>query len=444
MEKQLKFTDKDLIKLILPIFAERLLNMLIGVIDTLMVSYVSEAAVSGISLVNQLNNVFIFIFGTVSSGGAVIVSQYAGKDNKENISLAASQLIMITTLISVAAMLFSIIFRKPVLSIFGKVETDIMNASATYLILSVLSFPALAIYNTNMVIFRSIGNTAVIMKISVLMNMVNVLGNAVGIFILHLDVAGVAVATFVSRTLAAAISLILAIKNNSIKVHWQRIFIWDKLMLKRIFNIAVPNGIETVLFQISKVALSSVVALFGTIQIAANAAAQNMWSLASLFCIAMGHSFAVIIGQCIGANDVKAAWYYSKRLLYITYVGSILWNTVIIVLTPFVLSLYNFSSETNRLILILVIIMNICNTILCPLDFSLSDGIRAAGDARYTMMTSLLSSAVCRILFSVLFGVALNMGIIGVVLAMICDRAIKAILISVRYKNGKWTKYKLI
>ncbi len=446
MSPRPQFSDRDLIKLILPLFAERLLSMLVGVVDTLMVSYVGEAAVSGISLINQLNNAFIFIFGAVASGGAVIISQYVGKQSRENSGLAASQLIMITTLISLLAMLFSLIFRKPVLSVlFGKVETDVMYASNTYLILSALSFPALAVHNASAAIFRSTGKTAIVMYIALIMNLINVLGNAAGIFVLHFEVAGVAVSSLVSRMFAAVVSLIFILKeNDTMRVKIKDIFALNAAMLKRIFLIAVPSGVETGVFQISKVAVSSIAALFGTMQIAALAAAQNIWSLGSLFCIAMGYAFTTITGQCIGANDIESAKYFSKRLIRITYIGSGLWNIVIIALMPFLLRLYNFSTETKHLVFILVLMLNICNTVLCPLDFSLSDGLRAAGDAQYIMITSLLSSVTCRIVFSVLFAIILNMGVIGITLAMIFDRIIKAILIIVRYKNGKWTKYKIV
>lgn len=446
MEKRLQFTDRNLIKLILPIFIERLLAMLVGVLDMLMISYVGEAAVSGVSLVNQLNNVYIFIFGAAASGGAVIVSQYIGKNNRENSGLAAGQLIMITSLISSLAMLFSLIFCKPILSgLFGSVDSDVMNASRTYLILSALSFPALAIQNALTAIFRAAGKTAAVMKIAFMMNLLNVIGNAAGIFVLHWGVFGVAAATLISRAFAAAVSLVIIIKsNNSMSVNIKDIFSWNTAMLKRIFLIAVPSGFETVLFQVSKVALSSIIALFGTMQITANAAAQNISSTASLFCIAMGHAFVTVMGQCVGANDIDAARYFSKRLLRITYIGSFLWTAIITALIPIILKLYNLPQETKQLVFMLTLMLNGCNMVLCPLDFSLSDGLRATGDARYTMFSSLLSSVVCRLIFAVVFAVVMKMEVIGIALAIICDRIIKAFMIAARYINGKWTKHKII
>ncbi len=299
-----RFGNRELFALILPILVEQLLTMLVGIADTLMVSYAGEAAVSGVSLVNQLNNVFIFVFGAVASGGAVVASQYIGRNDRENGVTAASQLLMITVLISVFLTGISILFRSQLLSLlFGRVEPGVMEASLTYLVISALSFPALAIYNSAAALFRSMGKTKAIMNISIVMNAINVIGNAIGIFVLRAGVAGVAVPSLVSRTFAAAVMLVLCFqKKNTLYVQMKKVLAWNGKMLKRILNIAVPNGVENGLFQLSKVALSSIVALFGTVQIAANGVAQSFWSMASLFCIAFGYAFVTVIGQCMGAG----------------------------------------------------------------------------------------------------------------------------------------------
>ena len=441
-----RFGNRELFALILPILVEQLLTMLVGIADTLMVSYAGEAAVSGVSLVNQLNNVFIFVFGAVASGGAVVASQYIGRNDRENGVTAASQLLMITVLISVFLTGISILFRSQLLSLlFGRVEPGVMEASLTYLVISALSFPALAIYNSAAALFRSMGKTKAIMNISIVMNAINVIGNAIGIFVLRAGVAGVAVPSLVSRTFAAAVMLILCFqKKNTLYAQMKKVLAWNGKMLKRILNIAVPNGVENGLFQLSKVALSSIVALFGTVQIAANGVAQSFWSMASLFCIAFGYAFVTVIGQCMGAGDIEAADYYNKKLLRITYIGLAAWNFLIVVLTPFVLMLYSLSEDTRKLVILLVIIHSIFNVLLCPVAFSLSNGLRAAGDIQFTMYASIFATVVCRVIFSIVFGVWMNLGVIGICLAMVGDWLVKAALIMVRYRSRKWTKFQVI
>ena len=441
-----RFGNLGLFALILPILVEQLLTMLVGIADTLMVSYVGEAAVSGVSLVNQLNHVFIFVFGAVASGGAVVASQYIGREDRENGITAASQLLLITVLISAALMGVSVLFRSQLLSLlFGRVEPDVMEASLTYLVISALSFPALAVYNSVAALFRSMGKTKAIMNISIAMNVINVIGNAIGIFALHAGVAGVAVPSLVSRTFAAVAMLVLCFqKKNMLYVELGKVLAWNGKMLKRILNIAVPNGVENGLFQLSKVALSSIVALFGTVQIAANGVAQSFWSMASLFCIAFGYAFVTVIGQCMGAGDTEAVDYYNKKLLRITYIGSAVWNLLIMILTPFVLMLYSLLEDTRNLVILLVIIHSVFNVALCPVAFSLSNGLRAAGDIKFTMYASISATVVCRVIFSIVLGVWMDLGVVGICLAMVGDWLVKAALTLVRYRSRKWTKFQVI
>lgn len=445
-ESRQRFSDRDLFRLILPILVEQLLTLLVGITDTLMVSYAGDAAVSGVSLVNQLNNVFIFIFGAVASGGAVVASQYVGRADKRHGVTAASQLLMVTALISIVSAAMCVMFRRPLLSaVFGRVEPDVMDSCVTYLLISALSFPALAVYNSVSALFRSMNKTRTVMNVSIAMNVLNVVGNAIGIFALKAGVAGVAVPSLISRTFAAVVMLALAFcQNNELYIHLPQIFTWNGEMLHRIINIAAPNGLENGLFQLSKVALSSIVALFGTVEIAANGVAQSFWSVAALFCVAFGYAFVTVIGQCMGAGDIEAADYYNKKLLRITYLGSVLWNALTFAVTPLILMLYSLSDEAKSLVFLLVLIHNVGNMVLCPLAFSLSNGLRAAGDIRYTMFASIFATVVCRVLFSLLFGVWMDMGVVGIALAMVGDWLVKAILIVARCRSGKWKQFQVI
>lgn len=440
------FSNRNLRDLIVPLIIEQLLILLVGIADTLMVSYAGEAAVSGVSLVNQLNTVFILVFTALASGGAVVASQYVGNKDKKNGVLASSQLVMITTLISVVLMVVAIVFRRELLTLlFGRVENEVMQACLTYLIISAFSFPALAIYNSCAGLFRSMSKTKTIMYVSIIMNVINVVGNFIGIFVLHAGVAGVAYPSLISRVIAAVILLVISLnKNNTIYVRIKDIFKWSQEMIRRILKIAIPNGIENGLFQLSKVALSSIVAMFGTSQIAANGVAQSFWSMAALFCLAMGPAFITVIGQCMGAGDIEAADYYMKKLLRITYVGGIIWNVAFFIVTPLILQLYSLSSDTIYMIIILCLIHNVFNALLCPIASSLSNGLRACGDVKYTMYTSIFSTVVCRVILSIIFGIWMNLGVIGIALAMVGDWAIKSAFIAKRYYQGKWKQFKVI
>lgn len=444
-ERQM-FSNTDLRKLIVPIIIEQFLAMLVGLADTLMISYAGEAAVSGVSLVNQLNNVFILVFTALASGGAVVASQYMGRGDREDGSLASGQLVMITTVISVVLTAVALLFSTQILGLlFGNVEPDVMAASKEYLRISAYSFPFLAVYNGCAGLFRSMGKTREVMNVSIVMNLINVVGNAIGIFGLHAGVAGVAWPSFLSRAFAAVVTFVWVFnKDNALYVTWKGLLSWNGGMQKRIFRIAVPNSIESGLFQLSKVALSSIVALFGTTQIAANGVAQSFWSVAALFNSAIGPAFITVIGRYMGAGDREGAEYYAQKLLRITYIGTALWNVVFFVLTFPLLGLFDISAQAKTLVIWLCLMHNIGCSLFSPVAFSLSNGLRAAGDVTYTMFAAIFSTVVCRVAFSYLYGIVLNWGVMGIGLAMVTDWCIKCILIWVRYRGGKWKNFQVI
>lgn len=441
-----RFSNAQLKKLIVPIIIEQFLALLVGLIDTLMISYAGEVAVSAVSLVNQLNAVFIMLFSALAAGGSVIASQYVGSRDTENGSLAASQLVMLATVISLVVMTIVQVFGLAmVTALFGNAEPAVLDNAMIYLRITACSIPFLAIYNGCSGMYRSMGKTRTIMKVSMIMNLINVVGNAIGVLVLKAGVAGVAYPTLISHIFAAAVMIVLSQnRKNPIYVQLNKIIMWKNDMVARIFRVAVPNAIENGLFQLSKVALSAIVATFGTIQIAANGMAQSFWSMSALFSIAMGPAFITVIGQYMGAGDPEGADYYMKKLLRISIIGSAAWNLLFIFITPVILQFSDLGAETIRLIVLLVVIHNIPSPFVHPLAFPMSSGLRAAGDVKFTMYAALFGTVVCRVAFSVLFAVVMNMGVIGVALAMVADWTVKGLLIVWRYRTGKWKQFKLI
>ena len=445
-DKQIPFSGKDLRKMIVPLFLEQLLVMLVGIADTLVVSYAGEASVSGVSLVNQFNTIFIYLFTALASGGAVVISQYIGRKDSEGAGRSASQLLMFGTVFSLLIAVLVLAGNKGMLRLlFGRVEDSVMEACVTYLKISAYSYPALAIYNSGAAVYRSLGKTNVTMYISVLSNIINVIGNVIGVFVLHAGVAGVAWPSLIARTFSAvAITILCFRKKNEVVYASGWIFKWDTDCLKRIWNVAIPNGVENGIFQLVKVALSSIVALFGTYQIAANGVAQSIWSLAALAGVAMGPAFITVIGQCMGNKDTEAADYYFAKLSRITLLLSSVWNFVIFIFTPLFLRFYALEPQTKQLVIWLVLIHNLFNAVAFPFSGALSNGLRAAGDVKFTMYVSVISTIVGRLFLSYLLGIVFQMGVIGIAVAMVCDWVIRAVIFIRRQKSGKWKEFQVI
>lgn len=440
------FSNKELKKLILPLFMEQLLVMLVGIADTFVVSYAGEAAVSGVSLVNSFNTIFIYLFTALASGGAVIISQYIGRHDTEPAGESASQLFTVSLLFSAASAVVILMLHRQILRLmFGKVEPEVMEACVTYLRISAYSYPAIAVYNAGAAVYRSVGKTSTTMYISVLSNIINVIGNVIGVFVLNAGVAGVAYPSLAARMFSAVVITGLCFrKRERVQYRLGWILQWNRDLMRRILGIAVPNGIENGIFQFVKVALSSVAALFGTYQIAANGIAQSIWSMAALAGVTMGPVFITVIGQCMGAGDSGQAEYYFKKLLKITLLLSLIWNAMIFAVTPLLMKAYILADETKRLVILLVLIHNVFNSIVFPFSGPLGNGLRAAGDVKFTMVVSIASTIGGRLIFSLLFGIVFQMGVIGIACAMCLDWLLRAIIFYVRFKAGKWKCFKVI
>lgn len=440
------FSNKDLRNLIVPFFLEQLLMALVGMADVFVVGFLGEAAVSGVSRINAFNMIFMNLFTALAAGGAVVISQYIGRKDNRRAGEAVSQLLLAAVLFSVAISVVVLLAKGTILRfMFGRVEDDVMAACVTYLRISAYSYPALAVYNAGAALYRSFGKTSTTMYISIASNCINVVGNCIGVFVLKAGVAGVAWPSLIARTFsAAAITVLCFSKKNPVSYCWQGLLRLEGKLQAKILRIAVPNGFESGVFQLIKVALSSVISMFGTYQIAANGVAQSFWSMAALVCVAMGPVFITVIGQCMGAGDTEAAEYYFHKLMKITLVFAAAWNLFIFALTPVVLHFYTLEPQTKQLVLWLVLIHNVFNTVAFPFADPLGKGLRACGDVGFTTGISLFTTIGVRLVFSMLFAVVLKMGVIGIAFAMCLDWSMRGIIFWFRFKQSKWKTLKVI
>lgn len=440
------FTKKELKALIIPLVIEQVLAMTVGIADTMMISYAGEAAISGVSLVDMINNLLISIFAAISTGGAVIISQYLGSKNRLKACESAGQLMVVTALISLGIMTLTLVFRRPILTVlFGSIEPDVMSSAMTYLLLSAYSYPFLAVYNSGAAMYRSMGNSRVPMYISAGMNVINIVGNAILIFGFGMGVAGAALATLAARATAAVVQTVLVTKKkNDVYIERASVFHWNGGMIKRILSIALPNGVESGIFQGGRVIVVSIIAGFGTAQIAANAVANSLDSMGILGGSAMNLAMITVIGQCIGSGDTEQAVSYTKRLLKITYmiIGATC-ITLLVFLGP-ILNFYTLSREARRLSVTLIWIHDGLAIFFWPLSFTLSYALRAAGDIKYTMIISVFSMFMFRIVFSFVLGVHFGMGAIGVWIAMVIDWLFRSGCYVQRFVRGKWKHFHLI
>ena len=451
------FSKKFLWKMILPLIAQQTLNVTIGMIDSMMVSSAGEAAVSGVSLVGMLDILLIEAFFSLSAGGSVVVAQAYGKNDVPFARNAAKQLLYAVTAVALTISVVVLIARVPLLHLlFGSAEEDVMNHALSYFFYIVLSFPFLAVCNVGGTIHNTMGKTVIPMVVSILMNLINVAGNAILIFVFHMGAAGAAIATLASRFVGAMIMLILVQrKKNDIRIERLLHYRPDFAVIKRILRIGIPNGLENSMFQFGKLLTQSLISTMGTVSIAANAVSQTLANI-EYMPGAINAAMITVVGRCIGAEEKEQAKKYARKLVFYAYVMVWTFSIGVMLLSGVVLNAYNLSSEAAALAKKLIFYHSVCCMILWPAGFVLPSALRAASDVKFTLCVS----AGCMWVFRVAFGYVLaldsislfgfsipgfGLGVLGVWVAMSVDWIVRVGLYLLRFLSGKWlTKYKAV
>lgn len=444
----LLFSRDALIRLIVPLIIEQLLLMTVGMADTVMVTTAGEATVSGVSLVDNINTLIIQIFSALSTGGAVVVAQYLGRQETHSAKTAAKQLLYVMTGISVVLMILALIFRQHILSlIFGQVEPAVMDSALVYFLLTAAAYPFMGIYNAGAALFRAMGNSKVSMINSFIINVINILVNAILIFGFGMGAAGAGIGTLVSR-IAAAVIIMVMLRHPGLTVQVDDIFHFEfnGSMIRRILFIGIPTGMENGMFQAGKLMVLNLITTFGTSAVAANAIANSISGVINVPGSAMGLAIITVIGRCIGAGDTRQAVHYTKLLVGCSYLSMLIMGSALFFSADFLATLFNLSPEAMAMASQVLKLCAIANMLFWPMAFTLPNSLRAAGDAVFTMVVSLTTMFVCRVALSYVFACSwgLGLGLLGVWLAMFCDWIVRAVCFLWRYWRGSWKKIHVI
>ena len=440
------FSRQDLRKLIVPLIIEQVLAVSIGIADTVMVSSAGEAAVSGIALIDSINVLLISFFTAIATGGAVITTQYIGSRQPEQARSSAQQLEVAVTISALFLMVFCIVLRRPLIRlIFGSIEADVMANADIYFLISAISYPFLAIYNAGAALFRSMSNSKTPMLISTLMNVLNVIGNAILIYGFVMGAAGAALATLASRVIGAVIiTAMLFNRKRGIYLESFLHFRPNKDMIGRILGLGLPNGFENSMFQLGKLLVASIVSTFGTTAITANAVANNIVSLQVIPAAAIGTAMMTVVGTCKGAGLNDEVKRYTKKLMIYGYIAIEVMIVFTLIIGQPVISFYELSEETASLAWIMFFIHSIAAVLVWPPAFVMPNALRAAGDVKYTMIVSIIFVFIFRVGFSWLLAVYLGYGAVAIWVAMAIDWVFRGLFFTVRFLRGKWQKIQVI
>nr|WP_325196474.1 MATE family efflux transporter [uncultured Oscillibacter sp.] len=433
------FTKEDLRRLIIPLVIEQLLAITVGLFDSVMVSQVGEAAISAVSLVDTVNVLLVNAFSALATGGAVIAGQYLGRREPDKAGHSGAQLLLFMGEASILIMMVFYLAKGFVLGVvFGQVEPDVAAYANTYYIIVEASIPFLAIYSAGAALFRVMGNSRVSMQVSLGMNFINIAGNALLIFGLHMGVEGVAIPTLVSRAAAAA-AMVVLLRRPNLPLRVERFSIHhDKYVVKNILRFGVPNGLESSMFQLGKILLLSTVSVLGTASVAANAIGNTVCTFQCVPGNALGLAIVTVVSRCVGAGSYEKARYYTKKLLKSTYFFMALSIAATLVLLPLIMKLYNVSDEAARYARQIIWMHGLVAVVLWPASFTLPQALRAAGDTRFTLIVSTVSMWTMRVALGVLLGRFWGFGVVGIWMAMFADWVLRVSFFVPRFLGHKW------
>lgn len=440
------FSRQFLFKLIIPLIAEQFLAITIGMVDTVMVAAVGEAAVSSVSIVDGISHLIVQLFASFATGGAVVSSQYLGRKDNASANDAAKQLFILSLSVATLLLVLCMPIRRGIISfIFGSIDNEVLVGSTIYFKYILLSLSFLASYNACAALFRSMGNSKISLMVSALMNITNIAGNAYFIFTLNMGIRGAGLATLLSRMLAATIMVILiSNKKNIICIHKIWKFEWHWHKVKKILQIGIPTGIEGSIFHIGRLMVQSFIASFGTVALAANAIAGSVSTMANIPGRAINMASITIIGQSLGAKRPDQAVFYGRRLLFLAYGAIAIITIPVFIIAPSLVQIFNLSAEASILASNIIRTAMIASSLLWPFAFTIPNFLRAAGDVRYTMIVSMFSMWVFRVGSSYILSFYLGFGVYGVWFGMYIDWLCRGTLFLVRFARGKWKSKKVI
>ena len=442
----LLFPRRALWMLLIPLIIEQMLNSLMGMVDTLMVSRVGAEAISAVSLVDSINNLVLQVFAAMAAGAAIICSQYLGRKDEKGCNDAAKQIVLTVVVISSVIMIIGVGFRKPLLHlIFGSVEEAVMTNAQIYFLITALSYPFIALFQAGAAFYRACGNSKFTMKTALIANVANIVGNTLFIFVLQMGAAGAAISTLISRALCAFV-VFYALRKPGYAIQLKNYFSIrpDLNLIVKIIAIGVPSGIENGMFQFGKLAIQSTVSSLGTAAIAAQAMTIIFENVNGMAAVGIGIGLMTVVGQSIGAGRQEEAKYYIVKLAGYAEIAMIISCILVYIAARPVTVLAGMSEESTALCMQMILAITIVKPLLWVPSFTPPNGLRAAGDVRFSMITATLTMWLCRVALSIFLMRVVKTGPIGVWYGMFADWGVRGVIFTIRFVRGKWLRFKVI
>ncbi|MCQ4087685.1 MATE family efflux transporter [Saccharibacillus sp. JS10] len=437
---------RQIVGLFVPLLVDQIFIVGLHLINTAMISSAGVDAISAVNMVDSLNVFLLSIFVAVATGGTVVVAQYKGSGNSIMVSKATAGSASTVSLLALLIGIIMIVFHNPLLNLlFGSAEPAVMDLARTYMIGSGLSYLGLAFVEAVCGALRGIGRSRASLALSLILNLPYVGLNLLFINVLDMGVFGMTLSVNIARYFAAACAVYYLIKIDAeLRIRIRDFFNVGFDMLKRIFTIGTPFAAEQMFFNGGKILTQIFIVSMGTYAIATNAISGALAGVMQIPANALSLTLITVVGQCMGRRDVKDAKKLTKSFVILGSFFYVLMTLIIMPLFHPLISLFNPPAEIVDDIFLIVLINALAQIPLWAISFMIPSALRAAGDAKFTSLISMLSMWLFRVVLGYILGITFNMGILGVWIAMNAEWAVRGIIFVWRFMGRKWYRHKLI
>lgn len=435
-----------LFQLTWPIFLEVFLFMFMGIADTFMLSALSDNAVSGVGAANQYLTIAILVLEVVGNGAAIVVAQYLGSRRYKEAAKISALAVTLNLLVGVLISVLFLIFSKQMM-VAMNLEGEVLVYATKYLGIVGGAIFLQAIINSLAAIVRVHGWTKAAMYVSLGMNVIHIIGNYVLIFgkfgMPALGVQGAAISSVGSRMIALIFFFLLLYRVLEVRIQVRDYFTLSKKYIMKILKIGVPSAFEQVMYQTCQLVFLFYITYLGAETLAARQYANNISMFTYLFSIAVGMGTSIIVGRLVGGN--------AKEEAYVRVWHSVRWS--LLITTMMVILVIIFRAPLIGLFTDNPVVFEIATNVLTfgllletgrSINIVLVNSLRAAGDAKYPLMIGAFSMVMMSLPLGYFLVFTLELGLVGIWLAIAADEWLRATIFFFRWRSKKWKKHSLV
>ncbi len=432
--------DQNILKLSLPIFVSSILSMAVGYVDTAMLSGYNENSVGAIGNANTVLSFITLAFTIVSSATGILTSQYSGARKRESLNQVYTVSLLINLILSVIVSLILFIFHRQFLNLLN-VPVEMQGDAASYIQIVGGFIFTQSIFSTFDQIFRCNGKTKIGMVLALCMNLINIGGNYCVLFgplkYLGLGASGVAYSTALSRIVVLILSAFYFKFRIDGKISIQYLRPFPLKILKQLLSLGIPTAGENISYNLSQIAIAAIINTMGIVAINTRIYCSMLCTVAYVFSYSLSLGTQIVVGHNVGAKDYDTAYKKVLNILKISLVIALSLAVLNCIFSRFTLTLFSDNSDVIALgqtIMLISVFLEIGRTT----NIVIIGSMKASGDVKFPTIMGICSMWGISVLFAFVLGISLNMGLIGVWIAMAGDEIFRGIVVFIRWMRGSW------